>query len=545
MNRLGILIISLFCSFLICVACEAGTCPSAAGSPLQGPSADLVKSLVQDPLLSGGVAAVGFSADGQALRSLRGELSEPLSGDPVESARTFILEHRNLFNVPSDMEAATLVAIRNDVVDGVRHLAFGLELNGRQLHQTMIDLHIGRDRRIHFVTGSFPTISDLRRGTEISVEAALKLAHKAIDFKRSRGEVSIDRVLTVRETVIVPAYFIRIPAAEPLGDFAILLDGLDGTVLDVENELKFFNRNPGRGSVYKIHPNLSPLTIEPLPHLLNDTLKGRFVDVLNEDAPPASSPTQEFIYAPEDTHFDEVNAYYHINRVHDFFSAMGYTKLDRPLKVMVHNETKYDSAFYSPKNDIICLGDGNRCNDFAKEDSIFYHEYAHAVLQQIIVLNYKDESGALNEGQADYFACSLSNDSKVGDYVESKTYPSCIRNIDNKTHYPESNYGGVHIACFVWGASLWDLRKALGPQAADRLIFKSHYYLKTADCKFYDGYQAILAADRDLNGSANAKLITRIFTDRGIAGEAVRRTTLDAGDLARIRAFLVAHHELN
>jgi Zn-dependent metalloprotease len=167
------------------------------------------------------------------------------------------------------------------------------------------------------------------------------------------------------------------------------------------------------------------------------------------------------------------------------------------------------------------------------------------VLQNIIVLKYKGESGALNEGQADYFACSLTNDPVLGEYVESKTTPSFIRKLENNAHYPESNWGTVHIACMIWGGSLWDLRKALGAQVTDRLIFHSHSFLKSADATFFEGYQAILAADKNLTGGANAAAITKVFTDRGVAAGTVYGPDFNARDLARIRNFLVAHQEMN
>ncbi|MFZ2957563.1 MAG: M36 family metallopeptidase [Candidatus Ozemobacteraceae bacterium] len=482
-----------------------------------------------------------FSEDGQQVRLMRGQLSDPLDGELVPACRQFILSHERIFNVPADLDEKSLVVVRNEVIEGVTHLSFGLEFNGTKVHQAIVDIHISSDRRICFVTGSFPTISEVKRGLAITSDAALEIARKEIGVKRSRGEESLDSLLVVHENVLIPAYMVVIPAADPLGDFSVLVHGLTGAILDVENQMKFM----GRGSVYTIHPNKSPVTVEPLPNLIDGTLKGKFVEIQNEDFPPATSPTQEFIYPPDNTHFDEVNAYYHINRIHDYFATFGFKKLDRPLKVMVHNETNYDSAFYSPKYDIICFGDGNHCNDFAKEDSVIYHEYAHAVLQNIIVLKYKGESGALNEGQADYFACSLSNDHVLGEYVESKTSPNCIRTLENHAHYPETNSGNVHIACMIWGASLWDLRKSLGAEVTDKLVFNSHYYLKSADAYFFDGYQAILAADRNLNGGANSAVITRVFTDRGVAAGTVHGPDLNARDLAEIRNFLVAHKELN
>ncbi|MBF0407372.1 MAG: M36 family metallopeptidase [Candidatus Riflebacteria bacterium] len=508
------------------------------------PSEELIISIIQDSVLSGNVEEVSFSDDGRSIRSIRGELSESFRGNLADAGRAYILNHKRLLGIPSDFTSESLVVVRNDEVDGVTHLSFGFEIEGLKIYQNQIDLHISRDGKIRFLTGSFPAFNETVNRSNISDKEALRIAQNAIGIKRNKDTGTVTKYFAVHNEKLVPALLVSVSALEPLGDYNVLINGNEGTVIDIENEMKFFNGGTGKGSVYTIHPHKSSVTVEPLPHMIDGTLKGKYVEVLNEDFPAASSTDGTFIYDPEDTHFDEVNVYYHINRIHDFFSKYGFTKLDRPLKAMVHNETKYDSAFYSPKHDIICFGDGNRCNDFAKEDSVIYHEYAHAVLQHIIVLTYKRESGALNEGQADYFACSFTDDAKIGEYVESKTYSSCIRNIDNQTHYPEATYGDVHVMSLVWSASLWDIRKALGAEITDKLVFKSHYYLKSPDCKFFEGYQALLAADKDLFGGANKSLIRQIFIKRGIADESSNYNVLDMNKLSQIQKFYQVHSEI-
>lgn len=77
-------------------------------------------------------------------------------------------------------------------------------------------------------------------------------------------------------------------------------------------------------------------------------------------APPAA-PDQNgnFMFAADNTHFDEVNAYYHVNKIHDYFKNLGFSALDKPLPVVVHYGDSFDNAFFSPEEGKLYFGDGN------------------------------------------------------------------------------------------------------------------------------------------------------------------------------------------
>ena len=94
----------------------------------------------------------------------------------------------------------------------------------------------------------------------------------------------------------------------------------------------------------------------------------------------------------------------------------------------------------------------------------------------------------------------------------------------------------------IWGAALWDVRKALGAEVADRVIHQSFYYLKAGSPKFIDGYNAIVTADQNLNQGANKEALAKVFIDRGIA-KAPTAPTLDARQIRSLINFTAAHGE--
>jgi hypothetical protein len=101
----------------------------------------------------------------------------------------------------------------------------------------------------------------------------------------------------------------------------------------------------------------------------------------------------------------------------------------------------------------------------------------------------------------------------------------------------------VHADGKIWGAVLWDLRKALGKEISDILIYTSHYNLKSSSCKFIDGYNAIITADKTLNEGKNIEAIDKVFAARGIIAASYNGAVLTRADIKKIGQFKEAHNE--
>jgi Zn-dependent metalloprotease len=136
-----------------------------------------------------------------------------------------------------------------------------------------------------------------------------------------------------------------------------------------------------------------------------------------------------------------------------------------------------------------------------------------------------DEGGAMGEGFGDYLAGSFFAEHKparlrpcVGTW-DAVSYshddPPCLRRLDGKKKYPRDIEGEVHSDGEIWSACLWEIRTALGARAADRLIVASHALL-SPNASFADGANAILTADKQLNGAKNKKVLRGVFVRRGI-----------------------------
>jgi hypothetical protein len=135
----------------------------------------------------------------------------------------------------------------------------------------------------------------------------------------------------------------------------------------------------------------------------------------------------------------------------------------------------------------------------------------------------------MGEGFGDYLAGSFFNDAKpahlqdcVGSWdatAYSNDDPPCLRRLDSTKRYPKDLDGEVHDDGEIWSACLWQIRKAMGRKAADKLIL-SHHFLLQRDASFKDAAEALMQADQQLNSGANGTAIRGIFVQRGILGAA-------------------------
>ncbi len=502
-------------------------------------SPKLIDSVLADEAIAKGVDLMVVSDNGQQLESAIGNLSDPLKGDLAQATKKYILSHAAVFNIPATKNDNLLKLVKQTEAAGGNHFFYQMDIEGVAVHEAVIDIHVGKDRRVQLTNGSFPTIKEIKNQITLGRIEAIAAATRAAGIKSARGSAKAELVVYPVDGNAVMAYRVRISSKNPLGDFDVLIDAETGKEISVLNQLVFAGEtHEGKGGVYLHSPLKGSATVEILPHLTSTALEGLYANAVNEDGPGSVSTDSEHIYDPDNTHFDEAMIYYHITKIHDYHKALGNPHMDHSMKATVHVGDKYDNAYYSPWEDAMSFGDGNKFNDLAKEDVVAYHEYSHAALNPIVQLNYSKESGAMNEGQADYFACSFTNNPKLGEYVVAKMGKDCLRNLENALHYPEDIQGEVHADGKIWGAALWALRTALTAPVSDKIIQGGFSYLKPGSPKFSQGMTAIIAADKNLFDGKNKDVILEVFKKRGITTSG---NIVDGQDLNRMRTFRTIH----
>ncbi|MGD2116274.1 MAG: FG-GAP-like repeat-containing protein, partial [Acidobacteriota bacterium] len=236
--------------------------------------------------------------------------------------------------------------------------------------------------------------------------------------------------------------------------------------------------------------------------------------------------THDWDWASDDPSPDDVetNAFWHIHWIRSWFlqgTPFDVTPDPDPMEVFVR-DGEYCNAGAGSSG--ISFGGGvpGSCEDFSLCSDIAYHEYTHRIVAKVyddagVSLPYADETGAMNEGWADYFGSTTTEDSGHGE--------GCYggRDIEPDRRYPDDWVGEVHSDGLIFSGALWDLRTALGTAFVDELAM---WGMRDATTGFSEYLGAILgwdddpafspdpAADNDpTNGTPNIDAICHAYWD--------------------------------
>jgi Zn-dependent metalloprotease len=257
---------------------------------------------------------------------------------------------------------------------------------------------------------------------------------------------------------------------------------------------------------------------------------------------------------------DEPHAFYHINRIHDYYKVLdpAFTGMDYSVPTYVYQN--FSNAYWDGQNIVFGRGDGVNYDDFALYSEVIYHEYTHGVTDKIYTgfyLPYALEAGAMNEGWSDYFGCLLSPSQSplVGDGGLVIGEPAGFRTLSNNYRREVDWANEVHADSQMFSGALWEARTAIGPEVMDQLVHFARY----SHANTFEDYLTALLLEDDIrygdsdlsNGSPHAKAIFDAFGRHGIGGlqyapgsivisDTKRRgdSRLEPGDKARLSLTL-------
>ncbi|HEX8090253.1 MAG TPA: M36 family metallopeptidase, partial [Blastocatellia bacterium] len=286
-----------------------------------------------------------------------------------------------------------------------------------------------------------------------------------------------------------------------------------------------------------------------------------------------------------------VNLFYWVNYAHDRFYALGFDETSRNFQAnnfgkggrggdalraetlrgamlnqsetsqLVRNNAYFSSSLEgTPPMLAMLMWTLNVNGQFLELDSsydagVIIHEYTHGVSTRLagtdnsIGLRSNQGSG-MGEGWSDFFAMSFLNGPDkpsggafpTGAYVTGRSrgvraYPYSTSFDTDPLTFGDIRFNTeVHAQGTVWCSILWDMRQALierygfdaGRQTAERLVVGGLKVTPLAPT-FIDARNAILVADRAINGGANQDLIWRAFAGRGLGSSATVTSTSSNG----------------
>ena len=424
-----------------------------------------------------------------------------------------------------DLGGNTLVRIRQE--------AGGVPVRGAEAaflvdtNNAVLASHGGL-RAIVNVNPSWPVYAD-------EVRAALKQR-----FPGAPDEIPLERCYVLREGMAEPYWDATV--ITPRGEWSVLVSGLSGEIERVDS-LRWgqaqgyaFASNPVTSQVSQVqlgnltsNANLTGSNAKVysyLPNLLSLAQPRVFLQV----AEPVGG---NYLYAPSDRRFSEVQLYHGIDRVALRFRELGFAGFGRALEgVVLYQDYVPSQAVYAGKNNAyfspvefsnrggLFFYLTSRYLDTSWDSDVIFHEYTHAVVNQLVGRNQGNTFRAINEGTADYFAASFLDDPAMAEWaarIFGERLPY-LRTVDNTNRWPNYLVGEEHVDGNIWSGALWDIRKALGADRTNRIVLNA-LALLNGGAEFFDGAVAVVAAAKGLYGDAVAQTAAESLVNRGVGSD--------------------------
>ncbi|MFI6922617.1 M4 family metallopeptidase [Nonomuraea spiralis] len=494
-------------------------------------------------------------------------LAEPAAaGDPVAAAKTHLADPRYHLD-PADLVPLTTVVNGQDETVRFAQRYRNLPVFGAQyLVRFRKD---GTGREVTGAGGRFLTELDVDPTPTVTPALAARLARsRLVRDERIRDTIKA----TPGELLVVPrgkgvlAWHVTLTGADAAKKRPVLLDAYvdahSGQPLFAVDRLRFAGPATGSGktahgkdvplnafqradNAYELRDRARPMWNGTTGEILTYDAAGADVqDFLNPGIPAgtelAESPTPAF--GAEHTESGAVDGHWGAGKVYEYYKALGRDGLDGKGGTMysVVNVTYYGGPFENAFWDgtkMVYGGGGADLHSFAAGLDVVGHEMTHGVITHSADLVYLGQSGAMNEGLADYFGNAIQTGalgiptsdpdaSLLGEDLCKNLPPAqcAIRDLDDDRNAAKDylgvttalDSGGVHLNSTIFSGALWDAREKLGT-GFDKVVYKALTEYMTPLDDFGDGRRAVESAARAAGLSARDRIaVAQAFDRHGI-----------------------------
>jgi len=462
------------------------------------------------------------------------EGSVPVTKENIESTfKEFLKEHKELFEVePEDLKMVSAKKINNKW-----YVKYGQYYKGIPVQNATVGLDSSENGKVSSYASNYQLNIEVPTEPRVKLEKAVEIAKETYSIKDSQGLKEKDSTLIIypekAEDKIIHHLAWKFMLSGELPDPEIekyfIIDALDGKIIQsyttrpdaavignvqgevyptnptdpvttvayrnqyvkIDNAGKTITNNSGNYS-----KNIPQGLLFPFSKHVTFTLEGPYAQVQNLNGADyretrhcnTSSPCNLTWTA---TDRDHINVFYHMNIFHDWLKdELGYSWVNS-----WDGTNRFNARVNDPRNnawagDPMLFG----TNNYARSSDVIYHECTHNVLHHIYgdyigwPTNYT-EAYAMDEGFADYFGNSFTNDSVHGEGCSANP-----RDHNNTRQYPGKSSFNIegHTGGMIIGGAAWDLRQRLintqgltGARVADKLILEAHQILSTYPRDYY------------------------------------------------------------
>jgi Zn-dependent metalloprotease len=511
-------------------------------------------------------------------------LTPPVAGrqlriSATEMAMGFVEENKSLLRLKNPAEELSLISSETDE-NGITHLRMEQKYRGISIYGGELRVHI-KDNQVTSLNGcSFktPNISitpafDGAKAIEIALRDLSKIANVKVSNSQPLGLLPLQKntaklqvyfqnkkpvlayELTVRPNLVERwIYFVNAKTGEVIDKFnhTCTIDGIFRTTArDLNGRDQEFRIYEKDGTYFMVDasqkmfsPERSNLPDEPSGVIWTIDAKNSRIGGSMELAHVTSSNGLSWSPVAVSAHHNAALCYAYYTDTHNRNSLNGSGgNIVSVINIADEDGTGLDNAYWNGE----FMGYGNGGQDFkplAGSLDVAGHEMTHGVIENTARLEYRNQSGALNESFADIFGVLIDRDDwTLGeDVVKPGVFPSgALRSLQdpnqggrslrdqgfqpkNMSQYaflkdtPDEDNGGVHINSGIPNHAfyLFTSDNSVGLSRAEKVYYQVITNYLTRTSKFIDLRLAVIDASKNMYGETVANAARKAFDEVGI-----------------------------
>ncbi|RKQ28166.1 M4 family metallopeptidase [Oceanobacillus halophilus] len=438
---------------------------------------------------------------------------------------------------------------------GMTHIRFAQTKDNVPIEGSEVIVHFNKNNEVVGVNGHYNKIAEeqgIQTTASIDSESALEIAKASV---HAPEQLSYE---PVSETVVYPfegenilAHKVNLTflGDEP-GNWFVFVDANTGAVIDKYNavlhadELKTKDhKGVGQG----VHGELRDLhtTLETKPgqgtsFKLYDESHENVEGIYTFDHNTGEIFENNSSSWKDEYHSPAVDAHYNSETVYDYYlEEHGRNSLDdngMAIISYVHFGTDYNNAFWNGRHMTYGDGDGEFMVPLSAGLDVAAHEMTHGVISHTANLQYRNQSGALNESFADVFGALIdADDWEMGEDIMAPDAKAdgrtALRSLSNpgkfevseerapygNGYYPEHmdefydmpisvDNGGVHVNSSITNHAAYLIGEQIGKEKLGQIYYRALTVYLTPTSDFSDARQAIVQSAVDIYGEGSEEV---------------------------------------
>ncbi len=475
----------------------------------------------------------------QTPRFIEGKLGEVVNDDHFKTSISFLKNHTGLFGIDNPENEFYVWTLQFDEL-GYAHLKLQQKYNGLRVKGKQLIFHFDNIGELYCISGNYVRTPDIST-VPVILESEAALSAKTSFTQVSFGDVSyMESELLILPDEEEPALAWEfVVQGERIDECReIVIDAQTGEIL--RNISLIFDDGPVTGSgtgvnggtrtlhlyqigsSYKCIDATKPMFGGTLYNgvIVTKDMEHGMLEYVADTSKPIVSSSSTTVSDPA-----AVDGHFYFSGVYDFYSdGSTWNSFDNSghnIKCYVHLGSEYNNAFWQPEVKAFFFGDGNGTlmKPLSAAGDVCCHEFQHAVTSHTADLEYRMQSGALNEAYSDIAASCFDPDWEIGEDIAGPSMgggamrfmddphssdPPLPASMAEFEHLPESmDNGGVHINMSIPSLAFANMVDAhLGRERGWEIWFRALRHYLTPTSEFTDGAVNVLRAAEDLYETA-------------------------------------------